>query len=75
MDPEHKSFYPHGVGVYDVASVEVFANMEAQLHLDMSGFGRETGLMWKESNGKKGKIMTTYNSYSNFSSKEEKGNG
>ena len=29
MDPEHKSFYPHGVGVYDVASVEVFANMEA----------------------------------------------
>lgn len=53
----------------------VLANMEAQLHHDMSGFGGETGLMWKESNGKKGEIMTTYNSYSNFSSKEEKGYG
>lgn len=49
--------------------------MEAQFHLDMNGFGGQTGLMWKEPNGNKGKIMTTYNSYSNFYSKEEKGYG
>lgn len=47
--------------------------MEAQLHLDMNCFGGETGLMRKEPNGNKGEIMTTYNSYSNFYSKEEKG--
>ena len=29
MDPEHNSLYPHGVGVSDVACVEVFANLEA----------------------------------------------
>ena len=46
--------------------------MEAQPHLDMNCFGGETGLMWKEPNGNKGEIMTTYNSYSNFYSKEEK---